>query len=136
MLQALTRIVFAAHVPAEAEIGAGTMLGYRGLGVVIHPRARIGSNVLVGPGVTIGGRSRLPDLPIIGDDVFIGTGAKILGPVRVGNGAVIGANAVVISDVPPGSVVAGVPARVIRSDIDVRDYGDLPDDLRRKKRSQ
>jgi serine O-acetyltransferase len=51
---------------------------------------------------------------VIGDDVRIGAGAKILGKITIGDFAVIGANAVVIKDVPPGAVVAGVPARELR----------------------
>jgi serine O-acetyltransferase len=63
-------------------------------------------------------------VPVIEDECFIGAGAKILGPVRIGTGSVIGANAVVIHDVPPHSVVVGVPARVIRKDIEIEDYFD------------
>ena len=50
----------------------------------------------------------------IGRDVWIGARAIVLDGVRVGDGAVIGAGAVVTRDVPPGCVVAGNPARVIR----------------------
>jgi acetyltransferase-like isoleucine patch superfamily enzyme len=50
----------------------------------------------------------------IGDHVWIGTGAIILDGVNVGKGAVIGAGAVVTKDVPENSIVAGVPAKVIR----------------------
>ncbi len=107
------RHLFAAHLAPEAEIGAGTELGYGGLGVVVHGDARIGRAVLLSPGVVIGGRSGLPGAPWIGDRVKIGAGAKVLGPVRIGDGAHIGANAVVIGDVEPDAVVAGVPARPI-----------------------
>ena len=49
----------------------------------------------------------------IGDRVWIGTRAVVLKGVTVGDGAVIAAGAVVHDDVPPGAVVAGVPARVV-----------------------
>jgi acetyltransferase-like isoleucine patch superfamily enzyme len=51
----------------------------------------------------------------IEDDCDIGTGAILLPGVRIGRGAQIGAGAVVSRDVPPFSVAAGVPAKVIRS---------------------
>ena len=51
---------------------------------------------------------------IIEDDVWVGTGAIITDGVRVGKGAVVAAGAVVTEDVPPHTVVAGVPARVIK----------------------
>lgn len=50
----------------------------------------------------------------IEDDVWIGSGAVLTDGIRVGKGAVIAAGAVVTKDVPPGVVVAGVPAKVIR----------------------
>lgn len=50
----------------------------------------------------------------IQDDVFIGFGAVVLPNVTIGRGAVIGANSVVSTDIPPFSVAAGAPARVIR----------------------
>lgn len=51
---------------------------------------------------------------VIGDDVWMGYGATVLGQVTVGTGSIIGARALVVADVPPYSVVGGVPARVIR----------------------
>jgi len=50
----------------------------------------------------------------IEDDVWIGAGAIITDGVRVGRGAVVAAGAVVTQDVPPHTVVGGVPARVLR----------------------
>ncbi len=51
---------------------------------------------------------------VIEDDVWVGSGAIITDGVRVGKGAVVAAGAVVTEDVPPHSVAAGVPAKVVR----------------------
>lgn len=51
----------------------------------------------------------------IEDDVWIATRATILKGTRIGKGAVVAAGAVVTKDVPPYSIVAGVPAKVIKS---------------------
>ena len=51
----------------------------------------------------------------IGNNVFIGYGAIILPGVNIGNDVVIGAGSVVSKDVPSGSIVAGVPAKVIKT---------------------
>lgn len=51
---------------------------------------------------------------IIGNDVWIGTKVLIKGGVKIGDGAIIAMGAVVTKDVPPFSIVAGVPARVIK----------------------
>src|SRR5262249_53238853 len=113
-LTLFNRVVFATQLPAETRMGRGVRLNYSGLGTVIHARAVIGDHVEIGPGVVIGGRSKIYEVPVIEDHVQIGVGAKVLGPVRVGRGAVIGANAVVLHDVPPGAVVVGIPARILR----------------------
>jgi acetyltransferase-like isoleucine patch superfamily enzyme len=52
---------------------------------------------------------------IIKDGAHIGIGAIIMPGVTIGEGAVIGAGAVVIKDVPPYAVVAGVPAKILRT---------------------
>ena len=63
----------------------------------------------------------------IGADCFVGGRALILPGVTVGDGCVIGAGSVVTRDVPPGSVVAGNPAKVLRSGIAVGPYGRFAD---------
>jgi acetyltransferase-like isoleucine patch superfamily enzyme len=86
----------------------------------------IGSNVLLGPCVSIFSsnhgiaRGELirnqpgQDAPVrIGDDVWLGANAVVTAGVSIGDGAVVGAGAVVTTDLPPMSISAGVPARVI-----------------------
>lgn len=55
---------------------------------------------------------------VIGNDVWIGYEAVILSGVTVGDGAIIGARAVVTKDVPPYTIVGGIPARCIRRRFD------------------
>lgn len=50
---------------------------------------------------------------VIEDDCWLGSGVKVLDGVKIGRGSVIGAGAVVTKDIPPYSVVVGVPAKVI-----------------------
>lgn len=51
---------------------------------------------------------------VIGNGCWLGNGARIVGPLTIGDNAIVAAGAVVVKDVPPGAVVAGVPARIIR----------------------
>ena len=55
---------------------------------------------------------------VIGNDVWIGYEAVIMAGVHIGNGAIIAARAVVTKDVPPYTIVGGVPARPIRQRFD------------------
>jgi len=87
------------------------MLGYWGLGIVIHANAKIGDRTLVRQNVTIGTRHKGGAVPIVGCDVVIGAGAVLLEDITIGDGATIGANSVVLSNVPPGVTVVGAPAR-------------------------
>lgn len=91
----------------------------------------IGDNVLIGSFVLIIDHSHgsldMVDIPMINrqllskgpvvieDNVWIGEHACILPGVTVGKGSIIGANAVVTKDVPPYSVVAGVPGKIVKS---------------------
>lgn len=59
----------------------------------------------------------------IGRNCFIGGRSMILPGVNIGDNSVVGAGAVVTKSVPPRSVVAGNPARILSSDIEVTEYG-------------
>jgi acetyltransferase-like isoleucine patch superfamily enzyme len=84
----------------------------------------IGDHTLLGPGVlitTLGHRYTALDLPVearpvtIGNRVWVGARAIVLPGVTIGEGAVVAAGAVVTADVPAWTIVAGIPARVIKS---------------------
>lgn len=91
------------------DIGAGLVIGH-GYASVLWAR-RIGRDCMIHQHVTLGVNA--DEYPIIGDRVWISPGAAVLGGVTIGDDAVIGAGSVVLRDVAPGSVVAGIPARVI-----------------------
>lgn len=54
----------------------------------------------------------------IGDHIWIGARTNVLNGVTVGDGAVVAAGSLVTRDVPPRALVGGVPARVLREDVD------------------
>ncbi|MDN3019183.1 serine acetyltransferase [Paenibacillus sp. BSR1-1] len=113
----IIKFICNAEIPAKCEIQEGLSLGHGANGLIIHPGAKIGRNVVIYHQVTIGinpgelGKST--KAPVIGDNVFIGAGAKIIGDVSVGNNSIIGANTVIVRDIPPNSTVVGSPARII-----------------------
>ena len=115
-------LLFNSSVPSSTKIGKNTVFAYAGIGVVIHAKTEIGDNCIIGQGITIGGRSKICQVPVIGDNVYIGAGARILGNVIIGDDVVIGPNAVVIKDVKSGCVVVGIPAKIIKEGIKMRDY--------------
>lgn len=98
-------------------------------GLHVETALTVGSDVLISSNVAFVGNDHPFDssgIPItqfarasqshimVGSDCLIGYGATIVGDVSIGTGAIVGARAVVTKDVPPNSVVVGVPARIIR----------------------
>lgn len=122
LISIVLRVIFSAQLPKDLYLPATTKLGYQGLGIVIHPRAIIGSNCLISQNVTIGGTSKKHGVPRIGNDVYIGAGAVVLGDITLGDNVVVGANSVVTKSFGSGVVIAGVPARIIQTGILKSDF--------------
>ncbi len=101
-------IMMGAIINIGAVIKEGTMID---MGAVLGGRAIVGKNCHIGAGAVLAGviepASAVP--VVVEDNVLIGANAVV-----IGEGAVVAAGAVVIEDVPPHTVVAGTPARVIK----------------------
>jgi len=141
---------------ARVTIGGGTFLN---LGVMIaaDELVEIGEHCMFANGCFITDASHRfddPHKPVpwqgftskgptrIGDNVWCGANVVITGGVTIGQRCVIGANAVVTADVPPFSVAAGVPAKVLRTieypewEISPQICPDISDDLSGQRRSR
>ncbi len=134
----VSRFLTGIEIHPGARLGPGLFIDH-GMGVVIGETTEIGEDVTIYQGVTLGGTSlkKVKRHPTIGDRVVIGSGAKVLGPFTVGAGSRIGSGSVVVKEVPPNSVVVGVPGRVTHKDgrrvpegIDLN-MTDLPDPIAR-----
>ena len=110
----LTRFLTGIEIHPGATIGPGFFIDH-GMGVVIGETAEIGRDVTLYHGVTLGGVSLAKGKrhPTLGDRVVVGAGAKVLGAITIGDDSRIGANAVVVKDVPPNSVVVGIPGQIV-----------------------
>jgi serine O-acetyltransferase len=113
----LSRFVTGIEIHPAARLGPGLFIDH-GMGVVIGETTEVGENVTIYQGVTLGGTSleRKKRHPTIGNNVIIGAGTKILGPFSIGDNSKIGSGSVVVKEIPPNSVVVGVPGRVIYRD--------------------
>lgn len=108
-------------IGARSSLGSGCFVGCSG-------RIDIGSDVMIGPNVSLFSENHVfadthttikaqgveRSYVIIDDDCWIGSGSTVLAGVHIGRGSVVAAGSVVTRDVPPGSVVGGAPARVLR----------------------
>lgn len=124
-------IMMGAIINIGAEIGDDTMID---MGTVLGGRAIVGKHCHIGAGSVLAGviepASAKP--VVIEDNVVMGANAVVIEGVHVGEGAVIAAGAVVTKDVAPHTMVAGVPARVIKKvDEKTESKTGLEDDLRK-----
>lgn len=110
--------------PFNLEIGDNTLILKN---VFIHNLApiKIGKNVAIAPRCTLISSSHIPFDPkftlivepiIIEDSVWLGVGTTVLNGVTIHKGAVVGACSLVKEDVPPLTMVAGVPAKIIKQE--------------------
>jgi len=106
---------FSSEIPVSCKIGKGFYLPHP-YGIILNPNTVIGEYCTVLQQVTVGNNSfkEINGVATIGNNVTIGAGAKIIGKLTIGDNAHVGANAVVVRDVQAKSVVAGVPAKLIR----------------------
>jgi serine O-acetyltransferase len=107
LLRRAQTMVYGIEIGNDVVLGAGIDFVHP-IGIVIGGDAKIGNRVRFMGNNTVG-TAKENGYPTIEDDVTIGAGARILGPITVGRGSVIGANSVVVRDVPPDSVVTGIP---------------------------
>lgn len=113
-----------AHEGARIEVGEKSFINY-GTSISAHQQITIGKRCKIGHYVFIMDNNQHdvmermrtpPSRPIIiEDDVWIASHAVILPGVRIGRNAVVGAGSIVTSDVPPHTIVAGNPAKPVRS---------------------
>jgi sugar O-acyltransferase (sialic acid O-acetyltransferase NeuD family) len=108
-----------AYLSKHARIGAGVMVQHNAMvsadvrlddGVRVNVGASIHHDCAVGGFVTLAPGAALMGSVKVEPDSYIGAGAVVLQGLSIGEGATIGAGAVVTRSVPPGAVVAGVPA--------------------------
>ena len=106
-------IMLGAVINIGAEIGSGTMID---MGAVLGGRAIVGEQSHIGAGAVFAGEIEPASAqPVrIGDHVLVGANAVVIEGVQVGDGAVVAAGAIVTKDVPANTVVAGVPAKIIK----------------------
>jgi len=119
VVKQLNHVITGCDFAYQAEVGPGLVL-YHPTGIVVGPDCRIGARARIMQNTTIGSDevshgAAGSGSPVLGDDVFVGPGAAIFGAVELGDRVEVGANAVVRSSFGSDVVVAGVPARVVRS---------------------
>ena len=120
----ITPLEIAVRPGGRITIGDGAFINY-GVSISAHAAVTIGAGCQIGQYVIIQDndyhdlidkRVLPPSRPVVIEDrVWIGARAIVLRGVRIGHDAVVGAGSVVTRDVPPWTVVAGVPARPVRT---------------------
>jgi len=107
-------ILMNSTINTGAHIGSNTMVD---MGTVIGSNAYIGKNCHIGANAVIAGVLEPPSKSpvIIEDNCFIGANSVVLEGVKIGHDSIIGALTLVNKDVPPNSIVYGIPGRIHKS---------------------
>jgi len=115
-LQSRSSDVFQADIHPASKFGKGIFLDHA-TGLVVGETAVVDDDVSILQNVTLGGTGKESGdrHPKIRKGVVIGAGAKILGNIEIGERSMIAAGSVVLREVPPYSTVAGIPAKIVRS---------------------
>ena len=98
------------HINTNIEVGEGLFIVH-GDGVHLNC-SKIGKNFTCYQGVTLGAGKN--GIPLVCDNVTVYTNAVVVGNITLNNNCSIGANAFVSKDVPENSVIAGIPAKIIK----------------------
>ena len=99
-----------AHVMAGAVIQAGACIATNS---IVNTRAVVDHGSTIGPHCHVASGATLSGNVHLGSEVHVGTGASVIQGITIGDRSVVGAGAVVIRNVPPDTVVVGVPAASI-----------------------
>lgn len=113
-LQSRMSAVFQVDIHPAVPVGKGIFIDHA-TGVVVGGTSVIEDDVSILQNVTLGGTGKETGdrHPKIRRGVLIGAGAKILGNIEIGRCSRVAAGSVVLQPVPPGTTVAGVPARIV-----------------------
>jgi len=103
------------EISFKTQIGKGLKFDHC-IGTIVNGNVSIGDYCLLRHCTTIGIRkgSIVPDVPTIGNHVSIGSNCVLIGKITIGDNSIIGAGSVVLNDVPPRTIAAGNPAKIIR----------------------
>ena len=116
-----------ARVSARAELAPGSFVGPA---CIVSTRARLGAHAFLNRGATVGHHTRIDDfvslqprttvagLVHVRRRTYVGACATIIDRLKIGEGCVVGAGALVVRDLPDHVQALGVPARIVKTDID------------------